>query len=226
MTGAPELGPWLGRLTGTRGPSARVPGLDDLRLELIAELFETAATARDLDQRGRPDEAHQTLSGTVWLELYRAVARRVAARTMDEARRRIETAAVESRMPKRLVMARMPGEEDMAIANHRAHAAGIPLERLAAEPPGGEWSDQVPRRAAALQDAWDRLEVAMGEELERWTAVARGVGAWRRDPRPLWLITAFSLAVMLWLGLAIGGYLPAPGLIGSVRDWWWSLPWP
>ena len=66
----------------------------------------------------------------------------------------------------------------------------------------------------------------MGEELDRWTAVARGVGAWRRDPRPLWLITALSVAVMLWLGLAIGGYLPAPGLIGSVRDWWWSLPWP
>ena len=127
MTGVPELGPWLGRLTATRGPSARVPGLDDLRLELIAELFETTATARDLDQRGKPDEAHQTLSGTAWLELYRGVARRAAARTMDEARRRIEIAAVESRMPKRLVMARTPGDEDMAIADHRARAAGIPL---------------------------------------------------------------------------------------------------
>lgn len=200
--------------------------MDDLRLELIAELFEAAASARDLDQQGRPDEAHRTLSGTVWLELYRAIAGRVALRTMEEARHRIEIAAVGSRMPRRQVLARVPGEEDVAIVSHRARAAGIPLERLAAEPAGGEWSDQVPRRAAALQDAWDRLEVAMGEELDRWTAVAREVGAWQRDPRPLWLITALSVAVMAWLGLAIGGYLPAPGLIGSVRDWWWSLPWP
>ncbi len=204
----------------------RVPGLDELRLELMAELFEAAARARELDQRGHPDQAHRALGGPVWLEFFRGMAGRVATRTMEEARRRIETAAVESRMPRGLVMARMPGEEDVAIVSHRARAAGIPLERLAAEPPDGEWSDQIPRQAAALQDAWDRLEVVMGEELDRWTSVARGVRAWRRDPRPLWLITALSLAVMLWLGLAIGGYLPAPGLIGSVRDWWWSLPWP
>ena len=42
----------------------------------------------------------------------------------------------------------------------------------------------------------------------------------------IYLDYVWKVAGPFFLGLAIGGYLPAPGLIGSVRDWWWSLPWP
>lgn len=211
MARFPELGPWMGRLTAISGASSPLPGLDEIRLAMVGELFGAAASSLD---------------GPAWLALYRQAADQAATLVTDEIHRRIEAAAVVSGIPRRLLVRRLPDDEDIAIVRHRAEAAGIPLERLANTSSLDDRAGQARKAAAALEDAWDRLEGAMSQELGRWTAVARGVESWRRDPRPLWVITVLAGACALWLGLAIGGYLPAPGLLGLVRDWWWSLPWP
>lgn len=225
MTGFPELGPWLGRLTAARAPGAALPGLDEIRLALVGELFEAAARVRAAEVRGEP-ETGPILDAAAWLGFYRSAARQAAALVTEEVHRRIAAAAMISRIPHRQLARRLPDAEDVAIVGHRAEAAGIPLERLVGASSTNDQAGQAQRAAAALQEAWDRLEVAMSEELGRWTAVARGIESWRRDPRPLWVATVLAVAFAIWLGLSIGGYLPAPGLIGSVRDWWWSLPWP
>lgn len=209
----------MGRLTAISGPNSPLPGLDDIRLAMVGELFDAAAEVRN----GGADSA---LDPPTWLAVYRKAAQQAASLITGEIHRRLEAATMVSGIPRRLLLRRLPNEEDIAIVRHRAEAAGIPLERLASASPLEDLPGQARRAAAALLDAWDRLEQAMTEELGRWTVVARGIESWRRDPRPLWVTTVLAGVFAIWLGLAIGGYLPAPGLIGAVRDWWWSLPWP
>lgn len=200
----PQAGPWLGRLT-TLAPSASAEArlLDPIRLDLVDGVFDAG-----------PDPVR-------WLEQFQDAARRGAAVVVEEARGRVTRAAAESRLPARRLAAELPGEEDAAVILNRALAAGIPLEALTGHPDAG-----VARLGGALQAAWAELESALVGELHRWTAVAARVRAWRRDRRPLRWITAAVVTMVLWLGLATGGYLPAPGPISVFRDWWWSLPWP
>jgi len=62
-------------------------------------------------------------------------------------------------------------------------------------------------------------------ELTSWDREIARVRTWRRSTTTLWIITALAIVATLALGLSLGGYLPAPGPIGVLQRWFWSLPW-
>jgi hypothetical protein len=60
-------------------------------------------------------------------------------------------------------------------------------------------------------------------ELELWDRRASAIRAWRRPWFPLLLTGAVLLAAAAWLGLVLGGYLPAPAWLRPFTDWVWNL---
>jgi hypothetical protein len=78
----------------------------------------------------------------------------------------------------------------------------------------------------ALDESWTRLERAVVAELAAWDTEVAAVRGWRRPAGPLGLLSAMTLTLAIGLGLSLGGYLPAPGPLGALQRWFWSLPWP
>jgi len=226
----PELGPLLGRLTRLGDNRSAVPGLADLRLEMLSELFETAGRAREVsaEKGGEVEDPRTVLGSRVWLDLFRTVARKAAAATIAEVDRRLEEARRSSTMPSRRFRKLTPKRDDQEIILNRALAAAIPMERATPPEtlPPPQWNDGVRHLAGALEESWERLDQVLTEELVMWSMVAHRIAAWRRPPGVLWWALAFLALVALALGLSIGGYLPAPGPLAGIRSWWWSLPWP
>src|SRR5260221_713534 len=68
------------------------------------------------------------------------------------------------------------------------------------------------RRAAArrLEAAWLALEGEVEEERRRWTPEIETLTRWRPALWPVALLWAPIAAALIWLGLVLGGYLPAP----------------
>ena len=77
----------------------------------------------------------------------------------------------------------------------------------------------------ALDDSWERLGSTVVAELQSWERDVTRVRAWRRSTVPLWIITGVTALLAIALGLSLGGYLPAPGPLGVLQRWFWSLPW-
>jgi hypothetical protein len=221
----PELGPLLGRLSSPapRGPAA-LP-LDDLRHQLLDALYREGANARREVLAGRPDAARAQLAHSAWLTPWRRAVEGAATRLLGEIDRRYDEAAAESRMPLRRLQAARPGEADRRTVRARLEAAGIPLERATPPEAARDWNEGLLRAAMALDDSWERLEHAIVAELDGWAADVGRVRAWRRPTGPLWLITALAVLLAVALGLSLGGYLPAPGPLRLLQQWFWSLPW-
>ena len=221
----PELGPLLGRLSSPapRGP-APLP-LDDLRHQLLDHLYRAGADARREALAGRTDPARARLAHSAWLTPWRQVVEAASARLLGEIDRRFEEAAAESRMPLRRLQEARPSEADRSTVKARLEAAGIPLERVTPPEESRDWNEALLRSAMALDDSWERLEHAVVAELEGWAGDIGRVRAWRRPTGPLWLLTALALVLAVALGLSLGGYLPAPGPLRLLQQWFWSLPW-
>ena len=124
MTDIPELGPSFGELAlpsgvpRTRGTRVSVP-LDDLRLELVTELFDLAGAAREFAAGGDRASAVQSLNRAAWLGAWERTVERVAARLAEAFNRRLEAAAMESRLPaKRVAELAMRAEETSSLAAH------------------------------------------------------------------------------------------------------------
>ena len=129
-------------------------------------------------------------------------------------------------MPPAQLASLRPSDADRRTLRARLDAAGIPLERIEAARVSGR--SAVPRSlhaAMALDASWDRLgSVAVGE-LAAWEREIARVRAWQRSRPLLWIITGIAIVLALALGLSLGGYLPAPGPLGALQRWFWSLPW-
>jgi len=221
----PELGPLLGRFASglPRGPAA-FP-LDDLRFRLLGGLYQRAGAARRELEAGQPERALAQLSREAWLELWREAAGATGDRLLAELDRRLAAAREVSRMPPARLAALRPSDADRRTLRARLDAAGIPLERI--EPPesAADLRAALLRAAMALDASWDRLgSVAVGE-LAAWDREVARVRAWRRSRPLLWVITGTTIVIALALGLSLGGYLPAPGPLGALQRWFWSLPW-
>jgi hypothetical protein len=64
--------------------------------------------------------------------------------------------------------------------------------------------------ARRLEAAWLALEAEVEEERARWNPEIEAIAKWRPS---LWPVIALWLplgVVLVWLGLILGGYLPAP----------------
>lgn len=221
----PELGPLLGRLAS---PAARGPEclpLDDLRFDLLTSLYAQGALARKAAEAGDAGAAAHALAPAEWLRLWRDAAGRAAERALAEIDHRLREAARVSRIPPKLLAARLPGGADGRTIRSRCESAGIPLEQVAESIADG-LHQQLLRSAMALDESWERLIRVVEEEIADWEPEIVAVHDWRRPRAMLWTFTVGGLVAALLLGLSLGGYLPAPGPLGMLQRWWWSLPWP
>jgi hypothetical protein len=224
----PELGPELGGLIElVRESGDPEIGLDAIRLELVRRLFERAQAARDFLLAGDRDGARAALDPPVWLDVWRTAAAAVGDRVPAVIEARLRNAALRTRFPPRRLRALLPPPDDARVLRARLDAAGIPLEETLARPvQGGAWWDEIRRRAGALEEAWERLENVVRTELAAAAEREARIASWRPSPALPLAIGAIAAALLVWLGLALGGLVPRPGFLDPFNDWFWSLPWP
>src|SRR5439155_955285 len=72
-------------------------------------------------------------------------------------------------------------------------------------------------RAAAerLEAAWLGLEAVVAEEERRWSPELESLERWRPSLWPLLILWTPVAAALVWLGLALGGYVPAPAWLAT-----------
>ncbi len=234
----PELGPFLGRLSdppaiGSREPRA-VP-LDDIRLGMVTGVFELAGVARSFAGTGDPQGAMGSLSRLAWLGLWEKAVAAAAERISASVNSGFHAAALESRFSlQRLRRLLLTAEDTRAIAA-RLGSGGAPfvaaldlLEQTVhsasarAHPQPHEWQAALTAAARRLESAWLSLEQSATAELTRWQGEIDRVAAWRRPRWPLWLITVAVLGSAIYLGLVLGGYVPVPGPLRGLAQFWWS----
>ena len=232
----PELGPHLGRLCALAEPTVRWAPLDDIRLDLATAVLELASAARGFgDDRAAVVGA---LRRHEWLGQWDRALDRAAERTVQAIDDAFASAAAESRLPsRRLVPLRVRADERDAITA-RLGAGAAPfvaaldrMDQLAApvarggasdEPAYTAWWEAVVEVARKLEAAWEALERAALAEEARWSTEVMKVRAWRRPAWPLWLVSVLVLAVATWIGLALGGYVPAPSWLRPFAEFWWA----
>lgn len=240
MTGAdvvvplrvPELGPYLGKLVfGTKREPAGLT-LDAVRAALVTRLFDSAGEARRLAARGDRAGTVATLGRRTWLTLWEEAVGAVADRLTARVNARLDAEAWAVRMPRRRRrrLALDPSERRaMAV---RLGAAGAPLvpaldaldaaatnlrAATALEPEAFErWHAALRTAAQQLESAWLALEDAVEAEVAGWDRVAERVAEWRKPLWPVVILGAILVAVAAWLGLVLGGYLPAPAWLTRV----------
>lgn len=222
----PELGPLLGTLVAApvELPAGRAV-LEEARVELLSQLFDKARTARAALAVGDEVAARKALGRASWLEAWeRALA--IAARSLgQEIERRLRNAAAESRFPRKRIAALLPDPEERRILAARLSAAGMGLEDAVPllDNPARPWEEALRRVAGELEAAWDRLVATALHELEPWDRRAMEIRLWRRSWLPLVIAGTLGLALAVWLGLVLGGLIPAPGWLRPLTDWLWNL---
>ena len=234
MTGArppgelPELGPLLGRLAAPDTPATRDRDLEPVRVALLSELFERAGRARERLAAGDAAAARAVLGRDTWLAIWERAVSEASSAMFAGIERRIRDAAAVSRFPGRQVGARLPDAEERRVLTARFSSAGIGLEEVSRElgNPAVEWGEAVRRTAGEFTGAWDQLRALARQEYDAWERRTTQIREWRRPWRPLVLVGVALLSLAVWLGLVLGGFLPVPGFLQPLADWYWSLPWP
>jgi hypothetical protein len=228
QAGLPELGPLLGRLAAPDAPVSRDRDLEPVRLELLSALFERAGKAREHLAAGDVAAARATLNRETWLALWEQAVSGAGAALLAGIERRMRDAAAVSRLPARRLAARLPDDEERRVLVARLSSAGIGLEEATKElaNPAIEWSETIRRTAGELTGAWDLLRAMVGQEIDSWDRRTSQVREWRRPWRPLVLAGIALFVLAAWIGLVLGGFLPVPGFLRPVAEWYWSLPWP
>jgi hypothetical protein len=230
----PELGPGLGRLVDP-DPSARgalhIP-LDDIRHDLVTGVFDLAGAARGFAASGDRDGVVVALNRIAWLGRWEKAVASAAARIAAEVNAGLESAAEESRYPRRRLPGLLLSDADAKAVAARLGSGGAPfvdaldaLEQAAkSASSAAEWRAAVEAAARRLESAWLALEDASRREQANWAAEITSVRHWRRPAWPLWLATALVLAAALYLGLVLGGFLPVPPPLQGFARFWWSWP--
>jgi hypothetical protein len=227
----PELASPLGRLVVPRRLEVPWLPLDDAREELASRVIELAGAGRLAAQREDRDAVLAATAPAGWLVAWEHAVRRVAERLAQALDAEIEWTARRVRMPRRrwhrllvapaerrAIAARLAaGGETFAAALRELESAAAAVRQATVL--DGEahaaWQDALRAAARRLEAAWLALEAAVQDERSRWEPEIAAVAAWRA---PLWPVFALWLpfaAGLLWLGLVIGGYLPAPSWLAT-----------
>lgn len=85
------------------------------------------------------------------------------------------------------------------------------------------WVVDVERTARRLDEVWRRLADAADAETRRWIAVTARVQQWRPSPWPLAVAVVGLIALGLWGGLMLGGWIDVPGPLRPLADRVWGL---
>jgi len=222
----PELGPSLGRLLVPQRLADPWVPLDDVREELVTSVLELAGAARAAAARDRRDEVLESLSRRAWLTAWEKAVHRLADRVnaaLDEA---ITTAAARVRMPRGAARRRLlsAGERRAVAARlasgaERFVAALDALDIAAARVRDAsvleadihrDWQEALSGAGRRLEAAWLALEDQVAKEYGRWTPELEAITRWRPSLWPVIVVWLPLSAVVIWLGLVLGGYVPAP----------------
>ena len=227
----PELASSLGRLLVPRRLEEPWVPLDDVREDLATRVMELGGRARAAAARDKREEVIEVAGRSAWLAAWEAAVKRAAERVTAALDGEIDRAARRVRMPARQGRRRLlTGSEKRAIAARlaaggealvaaldvlgaaglRARDAGVLDKTIHAE-----WQDALRAAARRLEAAWLALEAAVAEERRRWALETEAIARWRP---PLWPVIVLwtPLAVgLIWLGLVLGGYAPAPAWLAT-----------
>jgi hypothetical protein len=240
----PELGPSLGRLSDPpAAPTDRSSldiVLDDIRLDLVTGIFDRAGAARSFAAAGDRHSAVASLGRVAWLDLWERAVAAAAQRLADAVNARLTAAGAESRLPAgKLARVLLTPEDVRAIASRLGSGGANFVSALdaleqtvpAAAAAGArgrlgqdEWQRALAATARRLESSWMAMTGAVKQEQDRWKGEIDRVSAWHRPRWPLWLITFLVLAIATYLGLILGGYLPAPAPLHGFAEFWWSRP--
>ena len=77
------------------------------------------------------------------------------------------------------------------------------------------WQDALRTVARRLEAAWLALEEAAAAERERWAPELAEVVAWRPPLWPVVVLWVPLAAALLWLGLILGRFVPAPAWLAE-----------
>ena len=77
------------------------------------------------------------------------------------------------------------------------------------------WQEALRTVARRLEAAWLALEAEVDAERERWAPEIDRVAAWRHALWPAVVVWVPLAVLLLWLGLVLGGYVPAPAWLAA-----------
>lgn len=208
--------------------------LDDVREALATGVMECAGTARREASNGAQARVLTALDRDAWTRAWEEAVRRAADRIVTVLDQTIEVEAKRVRMPRHRhrQLGVSPGER-RAIAARLASGGDALDDALAAVQQASEalartwpgdasardaWRAAQQAAARRLEAAWLELESRVEQERARWTPEIDAVRAWRPSLVPVITVWAPLALIVIWLGLVLGGYLPAPqwlaGLLG------------
>src|SRR5438128_2692327 len=222
----PELAPSLGRVVVPRRVAEPWVPIDDIREALATRVLELAGEARAAATREDRERVLDAVSRRAWLAAWEQAVRRVAERLIEALDGRIERAARRVRMPQRRWRRRLLSTPEKRAVAARLATGGEPfvaaldaLEAVAArvrdasvldKAPHAEWQEALRSAARRLEAAWLGLEAVAAEEERRWSPEIEALERWRPSLWPVFVLWAPLAAALLWLGLVLGGYVPAP----------------
>jgi hypothetical protein len=229
----PELAPSLGRVIVPRRRTPPWVPLDDIREELATRVLELggegrAAAAREGAERGRVLEV---TGRRAWAAAWDNAVRRAAARVADALDAEITAAGRSVRVSRRRLRKHLLTNAEKRAVAARLGTGGGPfvtaldeLETAAARVAEATvlekdahalWQEALRTVTRRLEAAWLALEAEVEEERRRWGGEIAALAGWR--PR-LWPVIALWVpfaAVVIWIGLVLGGYLPAPAWLAQ-----------
>jgi hypothetical protein len=227
----PELAPSLGRVLVPRRLEEPWVPLDDIREELATRVMELAGEARAASAREDRDRVLDAVSRRAWLAAWEAAVRRAGERVTAELDGEIERAARRVRMPrgprrslllaaseKRAIAARLAaGGETLVAALDALDAVGARVREASVLDKGAhaEWQEALRTAARRLEAAWLALETQVADEERRWAGEIDVVTRWRPSLWPLVVLWTPLSVALVWLGLVLGGYLPAPAWLAA-----------
>ena len=228
----PELGPSLGRLIVPRRVAEPWVPLDDVREALATSVMECAGAARREAANGGKASALVALDRAAWTGAWEEAVRHAADRIVTVLDRTLETEAKKVRMPRRRQRQLVVSTGERRAIAARLAAGGDTLdvaldqvarttETLARTWPGDAaarfgWRTAQEAAARRLEAAWLALEAQVEQERARWTGEVEAVKSWRPSLVPVFAIWTPLAVITIWLGLVLGGYLPAPQWLAAL----------
>src|SRR5438045_789456 len=223
----PELAPSLGRIIVPRRLLDPWVPLDDIREELATRVLELGGEGRGVSRA----RVLEVTGRGAWTAAWDHAVRRTGARVADALDAEITRTAREVRLPRRRLRRHLLTNAEKRAIVARLGTGGGPfvaaldeLEAAAARAADASvlekdahagWQEALRTVARRLEAAWLALEAEVEAERERWNPEIEALAAWRPSLWPIFVIWAPVAFLLIWLGLILGGYVPAPAWLAQ-----------
>ncbi len=231
----PELAPSLGRIIVPRRLFDPWVPVDDIREELATRVLELGGEGRVAATREvEGQERLRTLEVTgrrAWAATWDNAVRHAGARVAAALDAEITRTAREVRLPRRRLRRHLLTNSEKRAIVARLGTGGGPfvaaldeLEAAAARAADASvldkdshtaWQEALRTVARRLEAAWLALEAEVDEERGRWAPEIDAIAAWRPSLWPVYVVWAPVAFLLIWLGLVLGGYVPAPAWLAA-----------